>query len=477
MGQEIDVTCFSTEDFARFEQRLKMETKTLQRWFKEGVLANQPLKIGFELEAWLLDEELNPAPINEAFIQQLNNPNITPELARFNIEINSQPLPLKQQSLSQMERQLEQSWMACHQQARRMNAHPLMSGTLPTLQKSHLNPRNMSSLKRYQALNDQVLHARQDKPLQIDIQGQERLKTQHPDVMLESATTSFQTHLQVPLNQATRYYNASIIASAPLIAACANSPYLFGKNLWHETRIPLFEQAINVGGFAGVAHGPLHRVGFGSGFAYHSLMECFNENQQHFPVLLPLNLKDDPQPLPHLRLHNGTLWRWNRPLLGFDEQGVPHLRIEQRILPSGPTLSDNMANAAFYYGLTHYLSQQQELPESQLEFAQCRDNFYRAARRGLQTQVVWLDHQHHNLRRLILDELIHLARQGLFDLNIHQRDIDHYLGIIEARVENQQTGAVWQQNYVKRHGRDMQRLTYACLARQNQAKPVHLWSI
>jgi len=477
MGQEIDITQFSAEDFARFEQRLKTETEILQRWFKEGVLANQPLKIGFELEAWLLDKELNPAPINETFIQQLNNPNITPELARFNIEINSQPLALKQQCLSQMEQQLEHHWHACHQQARLMKAHLLMSGTLPTLQKSHLNQRNMSSLKRYQALNEQVLHARQEAPLQIDIQGQDRLKTQHADVMLESATTSFQTHLQVPLKQAHRYYNASIIASAPLIAACANSPYLFGKHLWHETRIPLFEQAIHVGGYAGVAHGPLHRVGFGSGFVYHSLMECFEENQQHFPVLLPLNLEDDPQPLPHLRLHNGTLWRWNRPLLGFDNKGIPHLRIEQRILPSGPTISDTIANAAFYYGLTHYLSQQQELPESRLEFAQCRDNFYHAARHGLQTHVVWLDGQHHNLRRLILDELIHLARQGLFDLNIRQQEINHYLGIIEARVTNQQTGAAWQQNYVKRHGRDMHGLTYAYLARQNQAKPVHLWSI
>ncbi|MDQ7014926.1 MAG: glutamate--cysteine ligase [Gammaproteobacteria bacterium] len=477
MGQEIDVSHFSDADFARFEQQLKTETEQLQGWFKEGALANQPLKIGFELEAWLLDNELAPAAINDTFIQQLNNPNITPELARFNIEINSQPLPLTQNSLSQLEQQLEHRWQQCHQQARRMNAHLLMSGTLPNLQRSDLNPRNMSSLKRYHALNEQVFHARAEQPLQIDIQGHERLQTQQSNVMLEAATTSFQTHLQVPLTQAHRYYNASIIASAPLVAACANSPYLFGKQLWHETRIPLFEQAINVGGYADAAHGPLHRVGFGSGFAYHSLMECFTENQQHFPVLLPLNLEDDPQPLPHLRLHNGTLWRWNRPLLGFDQQGVPHLRIEQRILPSGPSLCDNIANAAFYYGLTHYLSQHETLPESQLEFARCRDNFYHAARNGLQTQVVWLDGQHHNLRRLILDELLPLARQGLFDLNLHQRDISHYLGIIEARVENQQTGAVWQQNYVQRHGRDMQRLTRACLSRQNQAKPVHLWSL
>ena len=209
----------------------------------------------------------------------------------------------------------------------------------------------------------------------------------HLDVMLESATTSFQIHFQVPLDLAVRVYNASIIASAPMVAISANSPFMFNKDLWSETRIRLFEQSVEVGGYEDGSHGPMRRVTFGSGYARESLYECFFENLEHYPVLLPTLFDDEVEELSHLRLHNGTLWRWNRPLIGVDN-GDYSLRIEHRVVPAGPSIIDAVANAAFYYGLTYELSFMEQAPEQQMGFDRARDNFYNAARLGLDSQII-----------------------------------------------------------------------------------------
>jgi hypothetical protein len=196
--------------------------------------------------------------------------------------------------------------------------------------------------------------------------GREHLKLDHHDVMLESATTSFQIHIQLPLDIAHHFYNASIIASASMVALCANAPFLFGKDLWDESRIPLFEQSIETGGYDGAAHGPIKRVSFGTDYARHSIIECFIENLDHFPVLLPVDSDSPNEAFEHLRLHNGTIWRWNRPLVGFDEDGTPHIRVEHRAPAAGPTTIDSMANAAFYYGVSKSLCD--EIIEKGLSF-------------------------------------------------------------------------------------------------------------
>jgi hypothetical protein len=56
-------------------------------------------------------------------------------------------------------------------------------------------------------------------------------------------------------------------------------------------------------------------------YARESILECFEANRTRYPVLLPAVMDEPPESLAHLRLHNGTIWRWNRPLIGFDEQG------------------------------------------------------------------------------------------------------------------------------------------------------------
>ena len=405
MGQEIERFEFSPRDFERFRQRLALETQRIVALESAGELSNRPPTGGFEIEAWLVDESMRPAPMNDRYLALLNDPLASAELARFNIELNNLPRALRDDALRRFQHDLEILWQRAYGAARRMGIHLLMIGILPTVRQSDLTLANMSPLNRYRALNEQILRQR-GQPLHLQISGREHLECVHDDVMLESAATSFQIHLQAPQQRAVALYNASIVASAPTVAAGANSPYLFGKDLWAETRIPLFEQAIEVGGFGAAARGPLRRVSFGSGYARRRLSEVFEENLHHFPALLPILFDEPPERFAHLRLHNGTIWRWNRPLIGFDADGTPHFRIEHRVLPAGPTVVDMIANATLYYGLAEALSH-----ESLLPFPQARDNFYLAAMHGLGARITWLGNRRWQMKRLLLDEVIPLARE------------------------------------------------------------------
>ncbi len=484
MGQEIDDACFCRQDFDTFHQRLTEETALLAEWFRQGHFDPGPPVAGFELEAWLVDAQLRPAPVNARFIERLGSPQVFPELATFNVEFNIEPLPLGGHILSQMANGLQQTWQQARRTAHEMQLELAMIGILPTVRDADLSPANLSAMNRYHALNSEIMRLRGGRPLRLDIHGHDILRAEHCDVMLESATTSFQIHLQVAPELAARAYNASIIASAPLVAVSANSPYLFGHDLWAETRIPLFEQSVEVGGYEEDAHGPMRRVSFGSGYARASLQEVFTENLEHFPVLLPVLFDAPPEHLAHLRLHNGTLWRWNRPLIGFTPSKIrsaqgnkPHLRIEQRVVPAGPTIADSVANAAFFYGLCWALCRQGEAAETRLPFATARDNFYAAARHGLDTQLIWLDGNKQPAHSLLLKTLLPLATQGLEALGIDHDEAAHYLGIIESRVKNACNGAAWQRAYVARHGPDMPALLAAYLERQHNGAPVHEWDI
>jgi hypothetical protein len=477
MGQEIEAARFTPDDFVEYAAQLREETALLGEWFASDAFSPRDRMGGYELEAWLVDSQSRPVPINEIFLKNLNNPMVVPELARFNVELNDHPQHLWGSAFSRFEASLGATWRQCEQCAADLHAHLMMIGILPTLKEGELTQANMSDQKRYRALNEQVLRLREGRPLELDINGREHLKIAHNSVMLEAATTSFQLHLKVHPKNARRAYNASMIIAAPMVAVAANSPYLFGHELWDETRIPLFEQSVAVGGFAGARHGPLRRVTFGSGYVRDSILECFIENEQHYPIMLPMKFHDGLEQMSHVRLHNGTIWRWNRPLIGFDYDGIPHLRIEHRVVPGGPTIVDMIANAALFYGLMQALMTEEIPPEQRLEFSLARDNFYTAAHQGLGAHVTWLDGARSTLQNLLQSQLLPLARRGLEQLEIDTQDIDRYLGIIEARVHNGQTGAAWQRAYVAQHGDDLAAMTQAYRRNQESKVPVHEWQL
>jgi hypothetical protein len=476
VGQEINRIRFTPQDFRAFEAKLAEESDLLRRELAAGRFAESGYVGGFELESWLVDHNHFPAPINDAYLARLNDPLVVPELSKFNVELNGTPQPLAGKAFSSMEGELTRTWQRCLDVAHELDASLVMIGILPTIDQSQLVLENISPLNRYFALNEQVLQQRAGKPIAVRIHGREELDILHHDVMLEAATTSFQVHLQTPASEAVRYYNASIILSAPIVAACANSPFLFGKDLWDETRIPLFEQAVDLGGFHGLADKE-RRVTFGSGYLIESPYECFEENLQRYPVLLPILFDTPVEQFAHARLHNGTIWRWNRLLIGFDDTGTPHLRIEHRVIPSGPSIVDQIANAALYLGLAHFYAQDSQPPEVRIKFETARDNFYRAAREGLAARITWLDGVEIDLRSLLLDELIPQAVYALKQLGIDCDEAEHYLGIVRARVNGGQTGTAWQRAYADKTNRDFLLLSAAYLREQRSGKPVHEWDV
>jgi gamma-glutamyl:cysteine ligase YbdK (ATP-grasp superfamily) len=476
MGEEVATSHFSHADFARFQSRLREETDLLRRWFAEARFSAGRPVAGFELEVWLVDGQGQPAPVNEGFLARLGDPLVVRELAQFNVEINSTPRLLTAGVLRLMRHELEQVWARCRDCAHDLGADLLMIGILPTVTESALNLAHMSPLARYRALNEQILRLRRGEPVVLDIQGRDHLVTTHRDVMLESAATSLQMHLQVPQAEAVRFYNAAQIVSAPMVAVAANAAYLFGMDLWDDTRIPLFEQSIAVPGLRNGSPPAVPRVTFGSGYALESLWECYLENLERYAVLLPMVFDSDSSEFHHVRLHNGTIWRWNRPLIGVDEAG-PHLRIEHRVASAGPSIADVVANIAFYYGLVHALAEDSPAPETRLPFPRARANFYHAARHGLDAPVTWLNGREVALRSLVLEELIPMARESLQALGVDGGDVASYLGIMEERLRSGRTGAAWQRGFVARHGPDMQALVSAYSDHQRSGRPVHEWSI
>ncbi|MDC1529298.1 glutamate--cysteine ligase [Gammaproteobacteria bacterium] len=471
MGQEIESSNFTDAELEKFKHQLAEETRLLKSYFDQSLFTKQGYKAGFELEGWLLDNTNHAAPDNDAFLASLNDKNVVPELATFNFEVNGDATILTSDALERMYRDLLKSWRHCAEAASSRDEKILMIGILPHLRESDLNMDNMSSLSRCKALNHQILKMRDFKPLHLHITGKDEMDTLKNDVMLEAATTSFQIHFQIPLEQSVNIFNATQIASAPMVAISANSPYLFGKDLWDETRIPLFEKSVEIGGPG------KRRVCFGYGYLEQSLMECFAENLAEYPALLPLVNDAPAEKLAHLKFHNGTIWRWNRPLIDFDKDNQPHLRIEHRVVPAGPSIADCFANAAFYYGLSHGLSLRHEKVADCLAFDAAKNNFYECARYGLNASVIWTDGRELNVRDLIIDELIPLATEGLEDLGIDDSNIKHWLGIILGRAESQQNGASWQRAWVAKHGHDMQAMVNRYYELQQTEQPVHEWTL
>jgi len=471
MGQEIDSHCFSDADYAAFKTQLTLETALLSRWFEDDVFVDEPQRIGFELEAWLVDQRGYPAAKNSPFLDALQDPNVVPELSKFNVEINGDPLFLEGHCFSRLQQALDNTLAHCQAVAATLDVSLATLGILPTVRTSDLILDNISPMQRYYALNQQILKMREHAVIEFDIQGHEHWQHTHQNVMMESAATSFQIHLQVSAAQAPVLYNLSKLVSGPMVAMSANSPYLLGHHLWAETRIPLFEQSIDVGM---TDYG--RRVTFGKRYVEESLFECFQANLDSYPVMLPRLSTEAGETLAHLRLHNGTIWRWNRPLIGFSEQGQAHLRIEHRVVPAGPTCVDSVANAAFYYGLVNGLQAAGQPAHAIGSFQTAAHNFYQGAQYGLAATMRWQG-KTCTVSELVTEVLLPVATRGLQQQEVAAADIEYYLGIIAGRVQTHQNGAIWQTEFVRCHGCDMQTLTLAYVDRQCSGVPVHEWSI
>lgn len=490
MGQ-LDVAEIDQREMRAFTRKVLDALQALEQMLETGSFEHDVRRIGAEQEMFLIDRGGHPAPLAMQMLKELNDPSFTTELARFNLEANLAPQVFGGDCLRQMETELNAKLALARAAAERLDAGVVLTGILPTLKMSDLGLENMAPVPRYAALNRAILRLTQGE-FRVRIKGTDELDVTHDNVMLESCNTSFQLHFQVAADEFASLYNVAQTITAPVLAAAVNSPLLLSKRLWRETRIALFQHSVDDRTSAQRARGRQSRVRFGDDWLKRSVLEIFREDVARFRLLVGTELDEDPlavlaqggvPKLEALLLHNGTVYRWNRPCYGI-HNGKAHLRIENRVLPAGPTVLDEVANAAFYFGLMAAVGDEYGAVAERMPFDDAKSNFVAAARLGLNAQFHWLDGKVYTASNLLLDQLLPLARAGLADRGIDADDIERYLGTIQARVETGQTGAQWalksfaslKKSGVARPDR-LRCLVDGLTARQWTGEAVHTWSL
>ena len=476
-----------------FTRALIEDIYALERLLEEGKIETGVRRIGAEQEMFLIDRGMRPASIATDILDDAKDSRLTTELARFNLEANLTPRLFTGNCLRQLREELDEVVNLARTHARARESEVLLAGILPTLRKEDLGMDNMTPNPRYYALNNAMVGER-GGDFEVEIRGLDELRTTHGNVMLESCNTSFQLHLQVEPDEFAAMYNLAQAITGPVLAAAVNSPTLLRHRLWAETRVALFETSVDTRSSAHRETGYRPRVLFGDQWLRGSVLELFRDNISHFRVVIVGD--DEPESsndalaegrLPKLSalcLHSGTIYRWNRVCYGT-KNGVAHLRIENRVLPSGPTVIDEMANAAFFFGLMMGLSQEVPRIDHAMSFDDAKENFFSASRHGLTAQMRWLGGRCYPATTLISEQLLPVARAGLEHMSVDSADIDLYLGVLKDRVSAERTGSRWvydslsEMNANGQHATEVQfrALTDTMLKHQSTGEPVHTWKL
>jgi CBS domain-containing protein len=469
-------------------RQLLRDLQALEFMIEDGWIESGKRRVGAEQELFLVDQSFRPAPAALELLEKIDDPCFTTELGLFNLELNLEPCEFGSCCLSKMERVLDEKLSYLRTVAEEEGYEPVLTGILPTLRKSDLGLDNMTPMPRYRALNDAMSEMR-GGAYEFHIKGLDELLIKHDSVMLESCNASFQVHFQSSAEEFANLYNVCQVAAAPVLAAATNSPLLFGRQLWRETRIALFQQAVDTRSSIHHLRDRSPRVTFGNSWCRESVLEVFQEDIARFRTLVigetdvdaVAEIRGGKVPELHaLKLHNGTVYRWNRACYGISE-GKPHLRIENRVLPSGPTVLDQVANATFWFGVINALSHRYQDITQVIDFADAKMNFTAAARQGLGAQLTWLGGETLPAVKLICDHLLPMAADGLKQRGIAPEEVDRYLGVIDKRVSTHRTGSQWLVQSLagmRGHGTPGERLsalTAATVARQKTDAPVHEW--
>ena len=467
-------------DVHALDQMLKLE------WFESDVV-----RIGAEQEMVLVDKNHKTSNVAlEAMEVMKDLPWLESELALFNLEITLTPQEFTGACLSNLEKETLHRLSIIRDNLAGLGAAPLLTGILPTLRKSDLSLDNLTPKERYKALMNAINQQLLGSEYQLRITGIDELILKHDSPMLEACNTSFQVHLQVSPQEFVKMYNIAQTLAGPVMAIAANSPLVFGRRLWHESRIAMFQQSIDTRSSHKHLRERSPRVAFGNAWLKDSILDIYRDDIARYRVLMSSDIQEDSlkkiasgeiPKLKALQVHNSTVYRWNRPCYGISENGKPHLRIENRVLPSGPTVLDEVANAAFWLGLMVAFEEKYEDITKHILFAEARDNFMKAARYGIDTTFSWLDDTKISAIELIRSELVPLARRGLELRKVSSQDIDRYINVIETRANKHMNGARWllrgYTDLLKDVGKDEALTTITAMTLQNQQKetPIHDW--
>lgn len=491
MGEKRVKIASNQQELNQFMKCLLKDIQAMDIMLKDEWFETDEIMIGAEQEICLIDEHNKPSPRNMEILDKLNHPNFTTELAKFNIEANLDPLIFTGNCFSEMEANIHQLLEKLQEVTEIEDINYLLTGILPTIRRFDVELENLTPLERYYALIEAINKLR-GQSFELRIEGMDELNIIQQSALIEACNTSFQVHLQIKPEEFVSKYNIAQAIAAPVMAVSCNSPMLFGKRLWNETRIALFQQSVDTRVTGEHLRFSSPRVTFGNDWLQHSILDLYKEDIMRFKVLLTTDLQEDvleclsKKVTPKLRalnVHNSTVYRWNRPCYGISSSGKPHLRIENRIFPSGPTVVDEMANAAFWIGLMNGFGDAYPDVRDLIDFDDARANFIRASRLGLSAKFVWKNGQVLTDHELIQKELIPIARQGLEKANILKDDIDKYLDIIDERSKVGRTGAQWMLNsyskLIKRTSKEEAINTLVSSSIQNQKEnlPVHTWKL
>ena len=490
MGQDVERHEFTGEDRTRYRAKVRRCLDVFARLLSEHDLSVGEPQIGVEIELNLVDEVGDPAMKNAEALEAIADDAFQTELGLFNIEINVPPQAAAGDGFDALERDLRRDLNEAQRKAGATGADLLMVGILPTLRDEHFAADSISPNPRYHLLSEQILNAR-GEDISILVEGADRLETTADTIIPEAACTSTQLHLQVEPDDFAATWNAAQAIAGVQLAVGANSPFLLGRQLWHETRIPLFEQATDTRSEELKAQGVRPRVFFGDRWIT-SVFDLFEENVRFFPALLPIVDDEDPvaeleagrvPSLSELRLHNGTVYRWNRPIYDVAD-GRPHLRVENRLLPAGPTVVDTLANAALFYGLVSVIAASDRPVWSQLSFRAAEDNFYTAAREGIGADLYWPSVGTVPARELVLRHLLPWAHEGLDRMGVDPGTAARLLGIVEQRCIRGVNGSTWMIDaFAREHtggtdrGEALRRVTRRYREHMAGNDPVHTWPV
>ncbi|MCG8308128.1 MAG: CBS domain-containing protein [Cytophagales bacterium] len=490
MGLQTVSIISNSKEKERSVKYLLNDIKALEYMIERGMIEDGITRIGAEQELCLVDSTWRPAPIILDILPKIKNKQFTTELAKFNLEINLDPIEFRGDCLSVLESNLISKIGKAEEVLSEHDVKVLLTGILPTIRNKDLDISNMTPLDRYYALANSLSKLRGGK-FEFHISGTDELITAHDTVMFESCNTSYQLHFQVSSNRFVDLYNWAQLISGPVLASSTNSPLLLGKRLWRETRIALFQQSIDIRQSKDHLRERSPRVSFGNRWIHDSIVDAFKEDIVRFETLLSndektnsLKLLEEGKipSLDALLVHNSTIYKWNRPCYGI-YNGKPHFRIENRYLASGPTIPDQMANATFWYGLIAGMPREYRDIPTKFEFDDAKTNFIKAARDGLDNKFQWFGDKKYSAQDLIVSILLPIAREGLINAGIDINDIDRNLEIVEERVKSGNTGSQWMiesYNNIRKSGTRDQALvatTAAIYNRQQEMKPIHEWSL
>jgi len=487
MGSQSILSSKDAQARKEFTYHLLQDISSLEMLLDKKAFENDVQRIGVEQEVSLVDDKMRPSCCALDILNEIDHKNYTTELSQFNLEMNLEPSELGPGCFKKVEKDLHAHIDYLKKIALFKNKFVPFAGILPTIERPDFDFKNITPYQRYKLLNEMLKQGKDDE-FDIKISGVDELTLTMDSIMAESCNTSFQMHLQINSDKSVESYNWSQIIAGPILSACVNSPLLLGRTLWAETRIALFQQTVDSRNSLLLLNNQRPRVTFGYDWIKKNITEIFKNDVAHYPLLITSPIDEDSlekikkgenSELKALALHNGNIYKWNRLCYGITG-GKPHLRIENRYIPSGPTIIDEVANFAFWVGMMKAMPKYYHTVKKSTAYKSIRQNFYKAAKHGLGCQFQWCD-ELIPAKKLVLDKFIPMAYEGLEKVGIDHKEASHYLEIIRKRVEKEQTGASWMVNNfnkIKKHSTNRRAafyITREMLSLQEENIPVHEW--